>query len=753
MSFIDCTFDISDKDFHWLSGEEAKSYTGDQVSRRPIFPAVLGYRVQLVDIFTDITLQTCENKPTGPNCTDVGVYNDLFRTDVGKQSIKPTRILLKGYAGMGKTTLARKIVLDWANGTFINYQIVFFVSLSQIRNEETFERSILHQNPWLQGHMEFTEERLKAVLNKYCKQIIFILDGLNEFPHQENQDLKDIIERRKYLRCGYFVTTRQHEIVDILEHFPSVVESKGFSQSQAKQFAEKLLMDKDKVSLIYEFYPPVIKTEKDIYETPIFVTILCLSINNMESAISVAPQKRELLSYGDMFRQIIWKLHVDHQKKTHGKFEEEEFNMMMMRGGKFAFQVMFQQKKLWQKDSIMHDLKGLVDCGLLIVETNYYPIQNNKEDETADIFVEFLHSTIQEFFAAYYITNQVDSGLDIPTLFDGSSKKAAIFMVKFPTFQMFCFYHIQKNSLSQEIESKFGEVIFDFPSIFELVMDMMMKLNAFPSPFHLSDTSLPHLAETRPKSMYHLLHVSKELFSSAEESCKHREDIQTMLNIVEERTMVGVQLMLLRHHANMKKMSYSKVTKIQRECSLVVLPDKCTEIINKFEEKPDFFMHLIEVFKGIASLHDNNTLQDTTVLDTVPAHAALTILIQNKDQICNFISEKGFFAGGWCPLFSFLLKKEPHLKHYLLHVFLKIMFNHLEWTHKITPHEMEAMITDSEMTFCGYVSEDMQKSEKCYFLSDVLIRHPKLIYILWDAFRSVLPREILVHAVSGKHWS
>ena len=56
------------------------------------------------------------------------------------------KIILKGENGMGKSLLAKKIVLDWAKGKFCVFPVVVFIDLTLAKAGDTIESIIAEQS-------------------------------------------------------------------------------------------------------------------------------------------------------------------------------------------------------------------------------------------------------------------------------------------------------------------------------------------------------------------------------------------------------------------------------------------------------------------------------------------------------------------------------------------------------------------------------------------------------------------------------
>ncbi|XP_062895422.1 NACHT, LRR and PYD domains-containing protein 3-like [Mobula hypostoma] len=97
----------------------------------------------------------------------------------GNKSNSGSSAAVAGVSGIGKTTMVRKIVYDWATGKiYQQFQIVFsfkFRDLNAINQRTNLRELILDQYPYFRNS-------LREVW-KNPERLLFIFDGLDEFKH------------------------------------------------------------------------------------------------------------------------------------------------------------------------------------------------------------------------------------------------------------------------------------------------------------------------------------------------------------------------------------------------------------------------------------------------------------------------------------------------------------------------------------------------------------------------------------------
>jgi len=331
--------------------------------------------------------------------------------------VNPKMILVNGAPGMGKTTLCKEIAYRWGKGLLLNCNsLVFLLFLRDpaVQRISTLKDLVHYFYNFDQSAADLSEQCAHMLIKRNGSDVTIILDGYDEFTDIDKNFLTSNIVNHKILsQCTVMITSRPIASEILQKHVDITVEVFGFTDDSKKSFIEQELQDhpnesKRLVSFLNEnrilnsaCYIPILLTLlvctfKDCKELPndeieLYERFISLIISRFIQKLG-SPISNTALCFKDL-------------PKMHQSY--------LANFSKFAFEAIKYQKHIFTNKDIekicytfaptFNSFHGL---GLL----NSIQYRNYKLSKC--ISYNFVHLSIQEYLAAYYLNS-----LDVFDLF------------------------------------------------------------------------------------------------------------------------------------------------------------------------------------------------------------------------------------------------------------------------------------------------------------------------------------------------
>ncbi|CAI7644313.1 unnamed protein product [Penicillium bialowiezense] len=159
---------------------------------------------------------------------------------------QPTRILIRGRAGVGKTTLCKKITHAFLHNQLwrSKYDRIIWIPLRNLKKYQTYEL-FLEQEVF--GKIPYSKPLWERLHDKLCdvqySRSLFLLDGLDEII-----GLPENIDRFQYLlnRPDVIITSRPHAVFPSkLKAYDLEIETVGFLDDQIEHYVDMVCSEAD----------------------------------------------------------------------------------------------------------------------------------------------------------------------------------------------------------------------------------------------------------------------------------------------------------------------------------------------------------------------------------------------------------------------------------------------------------------------------------------------------------------------------
>ncbi|KAF3814973.1 hypothetical protein GH733_017249, partial [Mirounga leonina] len=325
----------------------------------------------------------------------------LFEPDEERPE-PPRTVVLQGAAGMGKSMVAHKVMLDWADGRLFQdrFDYVFYINCREM-NQSTTEQSAqdLISSCWPEPSVPLQE------LVRVPERLLFIIDGFDELKPSFHDPqgpwclcweekrptellLCSLIRKKLLPELSVLITTRPTALEKLhhwLEH-PRHVAILGFSEAERKEYFYKYFHNVEQADQVFHF----VRDNEPLF-TLCFVPMVCWV---------VCTCLKQQLEDGGLPRQT--------SKTTTAVYMLYLLSLMQPKPGSPTLQPPPNQRGLcslaadglWNQ-KILFEEQDLRKHGLDGADVSSFLNMNIfQKDINCEKFYSFIHLSFQEFFAA-----------------------------------------------------------------------------------------------------------------------------------------------------------------------------------------------------------------------------------------------------------------------------------------------------------------------------------------------------------------
>ena len=328
--------------------------------------------------------------------------HQIFTTNSSDDQTQcPMSILIEGHPGIGKTTLAKEMCLQWANNRLLTSDKL--VVLLMLRDPNVQKITSTEQ---LVKYTQSTDQ-VKCVLsylqNNNGVGVTLIIDGFDELSTELRQTsfFRELIEGDVLYNVRVVVTSRPSASACLHQYVHRRIEVLGFEKSSKEQYVDNALKDTPehlhKLKVHFQQYPNI----DALCYIPLNMAIivyLCL----LGSLPPTATKMYESFILHTICRHLkrVGKIPKDTSVTQIEKLPQPVCEALQ-RLQKVAFDGLVKDKIVFTVEEVPVLCKNDPTCYGLLQSTECYSAE---EIGTPTKSFNFLHLGIQEYFAAKYVT-------------------------------------------------------------------------------------------------------------------------------------------------------------------------------------------------------------------------------------------------------------------------------------------------------------------------------------------------------------
>ena len=339
-----------------------------------------------------------EQTPAGTTQAELKHYCDLFKAK--KNGVIPKRILVQGQTGIGKSTFVKKLLVDWVDvnnetgdeqaAILKNFELVVAINLKEVSKCQSL-KDVIRLSKVFAKEDKYMTEGLADYITNNQEKVLLIFDGYDEYRSGRDSEIYEIFSGNSLRSCCVLMTTRISKADELQGGEDLQAEITGFSEVDRKDFMHRFLSIDEASDLEMFLFN---RNLEELAKVPLLLLFFCILWRRRK--LKLFPETKTSL-YKEIVQFI---LNHSYSKQTPPLYVQlTSLEKILSEIGKVALQALLKDDHLFEysqlSDSVRCDESVLI--GLLQI-TEY------SETLQPIGMVSFIHKSIQEFLAAWYIT-------------------------------------------------------------------------------------------------------------------------------------------------------------------------------------------------------------------------------------------------------------------------------------------------------------------------------------------------------------
>lgn len=323
----------------------------------------------------------------------------------------PKYVLVEGAPGVGKTAFAWELSKRWGKGEILkHFEMVVLLRLREVRVQKM--KSI--QDLFFYSNSKVQEVVAREVEKYQGYGVLFILEGFDELPTSNRTDdylLCQLLKRDILPACSILVTTRHSASPFLFENFDEPdqhIQILGFTRENITSYYESVLKEERVLGAFKRYmglHPHILSAMYVPLHCAIVVEVFINSFDTQtigESKATIPKTMTQL--YYSLTKSLLMRYLKKHHKYGKMQFRIQHFDRLpgkvsdrLKYISELAYNGLIQDKVIFTDEDVPYNFDTLE-----LMQS----IPELYTDEGTVVSYNFIHLTLQEFLAAFYVSCQ-----------------------------------------------------------------------------------------------------------------------------------------------------------------------------------------------------------------------------------------------------------------------------------------------------------------------------------------------------------